>query len=167
MLGSTEQAGTDRAVEVETKIELLRELLERRGLRSVALSDAASVAWITGGLTNRIEPGNPGSPLWIVVGPDAAVAVTTNVERPRLEAEAELPFELHDVPWHEPGGFERLAAELAGAPRAERTFEGGGRGDRHRLQPLALGLQQREPQRHEIVLVEGVERAGELRGGAG
>jgi Xaa-Pro dipeptidase len=114
MLGSTEHVSSARAVEVETKLELLRELLERRGLRSVALGGAASVAWITGGLTNRIEPGNPGSPLWIVVGPDTAAAVTTNVERARLEAEAVLPFELHEAPWYEPDGLARAAAELAG-----------------------------------------------------
>ncbi len=32
------------------------------------------------GVTNRIEPGNPASPLWLVVTRDSAAAVTTNVE---------------------------------------------------------------------------------------
>lgn len=105
--------------EVEQKLALLRELLERRGLAAAVLRGADEVAWLTGGLTNPIEPGNPASPLWLVVTPDAVAAVTTNVERPRLEAEsnlAELGFELHEAPWFEPDGLARVADELAGEP---------------------------------------------------
>ena len=103
--GSKPRTSSCLTTSVEAKLELLRELLERRSLRAVALTAADSVAWVTGGVTNRIEPGNPAGPLWIVVGPDTAAAVTTNVERARLEEEAELPFELHEAPWYEPGGL--------------------------------------------------------------
>ncbi len=106
-----------RIDEVDSKLALLRGLLERRGLDAVVLSGADSVAWLTGGVTNRIEPGNPSSPLWLVVTRDSAAAVTTNVERPRLEVEAGLGMELHEAPWFEPGGLERKAAELAGSDR--------------------------------------------------
>jgi Xaa-Pro dipeptidase len=118
MFGTAEQ--TTRA-EVEAKLLLLRGLLERRGLPAAVLAGPDSVAWLTAGLTNRIEPGNPVSPLWLVVTADAAAAVTTNVERPRLEAEAglsELGFELHEAPWYEPDGLARVAHGLAG-PVAE------------------------------------------------
>src|SRR6266571_896618 len=123
MFGTTEQAlmtvEHSRSGEVEAKLALLRGLLERRALDAAVLSGADAVAWLTGGLTNRIEPGNPGSPLWLVVTADAAAAATTNVERPRLDAEArldELGLELHDAAWYEPDGLARAAAELAGSP---------------------------------------------------
>ncbi len=106
-----------RIDEVESKLALLRGLLDRRGLDAVVLSGADSVAWLTGGLTNRIEPGNPASPLWLVVTRETVAAVTTNVERPRLDAEAglrELGVDLHEAPWFEPGGLARMAGELAG-----------------------------------------------------
>jgi len=109
-----------RTDEVESKLALLRGLLERRDLDAAVLSGTDSVAWLTGGLTNRIEPGNPSSPLWLVVTGEAAAAVTTNVERPRLDAEAglrELGLELHEAPWFEPGGLARVAGELAGPGR--------------------------------------------------
>jgi Xaa-Pro aminopeptidase len=89
---------SSRIDEAESKLALLRGLLERRGLDAVVLSGTDSVAWLSGGLTNRIEPGNPASPLWLVVTRETAAAVTTNVERPRLDAEAglrELGLELY------------------------------------------------------------------------
>jgi len=115
MFGSSEQI---MAAEVEAKLVLLRALIERHGLPGLVLTDAGEVAWLTGGITNRIEPGNPSSPLWLVVTPTSAAAVTTNVERPRLEAEAGLEalgFELHEAPWYEPDGLARTARELGGA----------------------------------------------------
>ena len=108
---------SSRIDEIESKLVLLRGLLERRGLDAAVLSGTDSVAWLTGGVTNRIEPGNPASPLWLVVTHDSAAAVTTNVERPRLEVEAGLGLELHEAPWFEPGGLERTAAALAGSER--------------------------------------------------
>ncbi len=125
MFGVTEQSPVTvpaaRRDEVERKLALVRGLLERRTLRAVVLDAPGPVAWLTGGVTNRIEPGSPVSPLWLVVTPTAAAAITTNVERPRLEAEsglAALGIELHEVVWFDEEAFERLAVELAGAPRA-------------------------------------------------
>jgi Xaa-Pro aminopeptidase len=122
MFGRAEQAVTTtvatRGDEIEAKLALLRGLLERRGVDAAVLSRTDAVAWLTGGLTNRIEPGNPASPLWLVVTAEHAAALTTNVERPRLDAEARLAglgLELHEAPWYEPGGLERAAAALAGA----------------------------------------------------
>ena len=109
-----------RTTEVAHKLGLVRELIADRSLPAVALRHTDTVAWVTGGVTNRIERGNPASALWILVTPSAAHAITTNVERPRLSAEGPLgAFELHDVRWYEPGDFERRAEDLAGAPAAE------------------------------------------------
>lgn len=104
--------------EVERKLATARGLIASRGVAALALQGTDGVAWITGGLTNRIEPGNPISAAWVVVTPDAAHVVTTNVELPRLRAEGGLDaFELHGVDWFE-GGFASLVEELANAPAA-------------------------------------------------
>jgi Xaa-Pro dipeptidase len=116
--GITEPALDDRrATEVEGKLAAVRAVLARRELPAVAMGRTDAVAWITGGLTNRIEAGNPASAAWVVVTPEAAHVVTTNVELPRLSAEGGLDgFELHGVDWYEPAGFARLAEQIAGAP---------------------------------------------------
>ncbi|MEP6813660.1 MAG: M24 family metallopeptidase [Actinomycetota bacterium] len=121
MFGRTEPiTATTRREEVEAKLERLRALLDRRALAAAVLTDADAVAWATGGLTNPIERGAATSPLWLVVRPDGAAGVTTNVERERIDAESgllELEIPLHDAAWYDPGSLERLAAELAGARR--------------------------------------------------
>src|SRR5438105_15651317 len=95
MFGVTERSSMaltpPRDAEVEAKLALLRGLLDRRSLAAVALTSVDSVAWLADGLTCRIEPGNPASPVWFVVTPNTAAAVTNDVERPRLEVEPGLP----------------------------------------------------------------------------
>ena|ERR1700722_16893127 len=105
MFGMAEQpslaAPTSRSDEVAAKLALVRGLIERRGLPAIVLNESGPVAWLSGGVTNRIEPGSPASPLWLVVTPGTAAAVTTNVEYPRLQVEsglAELGIELHAAP---------------------------------------------------------------------
>src|SRR5437879_13858481 len=120
MFGIAEPSLDDRrAREVEHKLAAVRALLDDRQLPAVALRCTDAVAWVTGGLSNRIEAGNPASAAWVVVTPEAAHVATTNVELPRLRAEGALDgFELHGVDWYEPGGLARLAEQLAGAPAA-------------------------------------------------
>jgi Xaa-Pro aminopeptidase len=123
MFGTTELIpGTSQRQEVDAKLARVRALLARRGLDAVVLSGADAVAWATGGITSPIERGVSVSPLWLVVRADSVVAVTTNVERPRIDAEAglaSLEIPLHEAPWYEPLSLERAALELAGAPRAQ------------------------------------------------
>jgi antitoxin VapB len=104
--------------EVGQKLATTRDLIARRGLAALVLQGTDGVAWITGGLTNRIEPGNPASAAWVVVTAEAAHVITTNVELPRLQAEGGLDaFELHAVDWFA-DGFASLAMSLADAPAA-------------------------------------------------
>jgi Xaa-Pro dipeptidase len=117
MFGIAEPSlGDSRTTEVAHKLASVRELIADRSLPAVVFRQTDAVHWVTGGVTNRIERGNPASAMWIVATPSAAHAITTNVERPRLSAEGPLAgFELHGVTWYEEGSFERLAEELAGA----------------------------------------------------
>ena len=134
------------AAEVECKLAAVRALAERLGLSAVVLLGADAVAWVTGGLTNRIESGSPVSAAAVVVTPGAAHVVTANVELPRLAAEARLDeFELHAVDWYEPDGLARRAAELADAPSAQVGGLGVDIADE--LVALRLALQPAERQR--------------------
>src|SRR5438445_1660308 len=124
MFGVTERQSVagrpSRADEVEAKLALVRALLERRALPAIAVTGVDGVAWLGDGLTDTIEPGDPASPVWLVVTPDAVVAVTNNVELPRLEAESgllELGIEVRAAPWYDAGAQIRLAEQVAGAPR--------------------------------------------------
>lgn len=138
---------TEPSVEVERKLAAARRLLEERSLAALVLDRTDGVAWVTGGLTNRIEPGNPASAAWVVVTTEAAHVITTNVEEPRLRAEAALAgFELHGVEWFDAGAFERLAIELAGAS-ADRI---GGLGVHVDDDLVALRLALDEPERERL-----------------
>ena len=114
MFGITEQILTARRGEMEAKLSLLRGLLDRRGPPAAVLTAPDSVAWLTGGVTSALERGSAVSPLWLVVTADTVAALTTNVERPRIEAEAELGVPLHEASWFEPDGLARLAEDVAG-----------------------------------------------------
>lgn len=124
MFGVTERSSVavipSRDHEVEAKLALVRRLIDRRSLPAVALTGADAVAWLGDGLTDTIEPGNPASPVWLIVTHSAVAAVTNNVELPRLQVESGLPelgIEVHAAPWYDAGAQIRLAEEIAGAPR--------------------------------------------------
>jgi antitoxin VapB len=115
--------------EIEAKLSLVRDWLDRSGVRGVALTRLGPVAWLSGGLTNPIDRGDPTSPLWFVVTADRAAALTTTVERPRLAAETQLGqlgFALEEVPWFDGDAFVRAIEEIAGAGRAELASDGHG-----------------------------------------
>ncbi len=83
-----------RAVtETASKLSRLRELVAARGLPGIVLTRPATVAWLTGGMTNVIDRSAGQDAVWIAVGPDDGACITTTVEGPRLRAEMALPFE--------------------------------------------------------------------------
>src|SRR5258708_3901492 len=111
----TEHLETTVRAEVEAKIARVRHVLARRNARAAVLTQAGSVAWVTAGITNPIERGNPASPLWVVVTPDRVTALTINVELPRLRGPlARIGLSLEDVNWYEPDGLAAGAAEIVG-----------------------------------------------------
>jgi Xaa-Pro dipeptidase len=116
------------------------------------------VAWLTGGLTSPIDRTDPWSPVWLIVTPDRAVALTTVVERPRLEAESnleELGFTLEHVAWFDPEAFVRQAEEIAGASWEELDQ------DEDELTAMRLRLL---PPEQERLTALGVDAARALEG---
>ncbi|MDX6619809.1 MAG: hypothetical protein QOK36_2195, partial [Gaiellales bacterium] len=106
------------AAEVTAKVAQVRALIAELGAPAAVLTTSGAVAWLTAGLTNRIEAGSTASPMWLVITPGDAVALTTNVERPRIEAEHDLPgrgLRLQEVAWFAGDeGFVRAACACAG-----------------------------------------------------
>ena len=112
--GETPAARLD---EVGAKLVRLRSWLDARALPAVVLAGTDSVAWLSGGLTSPVERGATVGPLRLVVDADDVAVVTTNVERPRLAAEAELDllgWSLHEADWFAPDSLDVAAAELTG-----------------------------------------------------
>ncbi len=101
--------------ETAAKLARLRALVAERGLPGVVLTRPATVAWLTGGMTNVIDRSASHDAVWIAVGPDAGACISTVVEEPRLRAEHDLPFPVVGVPWHDPAAYRRAADAVVGA----------------------------------------------------
>jgi Xaa-Pro aminopeptidase len=159
MFGIDEQARARpllRRDELKTKLARVRAWLDHRGIEALVLAGVDTVAWLSGGLTNPIERGAAVSPLWLVVTREHVAAVTTNVERPRIEAEAkldELDISLHDTPWFERDAFVGAAEELAGRERSLLASDLAGFGSRCDEDLVALRLQLLEPEQERLALL--------------
>jgi antitoxin VapB len=116
--------GRDEQCARRAKLSRVREWLRESAATAVVLTQAGPVAWLTGGLTNRIERGNPASPLWVVVREEGETAITTEVEAPRLASEGDLQMPLVSVPWYDDRAFVATAARVASAPPAELASDG-------------------------------------------
>ena len=142
-----------RRDEVDAKLLALRAWLDRRSLAAAVLGGADAVAWATAGLTSAVERGAAVGPLRLVVTSDSTALVTTNVERPRLEAEADLEalgFELNDAPWFEAESLDLLAAELADAPPEQVASDRAGFGVDCADDLVELRLALAEPERERL-----------------
>ena len=121
-------AESSAAAEVAAKVVQVRALLADLGAPAAVLTSSGTVAWLTAGLTNRIEAGSTASAMWLVITPRDALGLTSNVERSRIEAEHDLPergLRLEEVEWFAGDeGFVRAACECAGAPAAALASDG-------------------------------------------
>ena len=116
--------GRDEQSTRGAKLSRVREWLRESTATAVVFTTAGPVAWLTGGLTNRIERGHPASPLWIVVRENDETAITTEVEAARLESEGDLQMPLVSVPWYDGGAFAAAAARAGRATPAELASDG-------------------------------------------
>jgi Xaa-Pro aminopeptidase len=113
---SQSRASQSRASEVAAKLARVRRWLDAGGHGAALFSTQPGVAWVTGGLEDRVVRNEEPALVWAVVTMAEAFVVTTNIEEPRLLAEQDLAgFTLHAIPWHQPGGLAGAVRELAGA----------------------------------------------------
>ena len=140
-----------RRAEVAEKLDRVRELLDRRGLRGALLTRQANVGWVTAGLENVIiRNADPGF-VWALVTPTGAYLVTQNIEGPRIRAEehaAELGFEVVEVPWQEEP-FDGRVTELCDPAGLVNDGFGPGRPLGAELQRLRLVLTEGERARYD------------------
>ncbi len=111
---SPEAGLNGRAAEVAAKLDRVRGWLDGEGHAAALFSSQPGVAWVTGGLEDRVVRNEEPSLVWALVTEAAAFLITTNIEQPRLAAEEDLAgFELHAVPWYSSGGLAEAAESLA------------------------------------------------------
>ena len=102
------------AAEVEAKVARVRDWLSGSGYGGALFTTQPGVAWVTGGLEDRVVRNEEPALVWALVTETAAFLITTNIEQPRLVAEEDLTgFELHAVPWYNSGGLPEVAESLA------------------------------------------------------
>jgi len=105
----------ERAGEVAEKLARVRGWLDEAGYGAALFTSQPGVAWVTGGLEDRVCRNEEPALVWALVTGAGAFLITTNIERPRLAAEEDCTeFELHAVPWYTPGGLAAAADHLAG-----------------------------------------------------
>ena len=101
--------------EVAEKLARVRGWLDDAGYGAALFTSQPSVAWVTGGLEDRVSRNEEPALVWALVTATGAFLITTNIERPRLAAEEDCTsFELHAVPWYSRGGLAEAAEDLAG-----------------------------------------------------
>ena len=109
--GEFQVLDVERSSEVDRRHAQLAEFLEHSSFDALLLSDAANIAWLTGG--RRLRPlGEAAEGPAVFVTPEARVVLCTNAESGQLfdRDVAGLGFQLKERPWEEPR--ERLAGDL-------------------------------------------------------
>lgn len=104
-----------RREEVAAKIDAVRGHLDDHGLSGALLASQASFAWITAGGRSHISTGQEGGVASVLITPEAAHLLTTNIEVRRVVEEevADLPFVPLAYPWYEQDeGLLRTAGRL-------------------------------------------------------
>jgi hypothetical protein len=107
-----------RAAEAGAKLARVRGWLEGSGKEAALFSSQPGVAWVTAGLEDKVVRNEEPALVWALVTRDDAILITTNIEAPRLAAEEDTAgFEVHAVPWYDPGGLALAAQERAGGAK--------------------------------------------------
>jgi Xaa-Pro aminopeptidase len=134
---------TPSANDVTEKLARVRAWLAAVGCGDAKYGDAKyggalfasqpGVAWVTGGLEDKIVRNEEPGLVWALVTADDAYLITTNIEAARLSAEADTgAFTLRAVPWYDAGGLageaERLVRKHLGT--AALADAGGGAAER-------------------------------------
>jgi Xaa-Pro aminopeptidase len=110
----------DRPSEVQAKMELVRGWLDGSHREAVLFASQASFAWITAGGHDHISLGEAAGVGSVLVTPDEAYLLTTNIEVGRLIEEeiGGVPFIAIDWPWNESSRPQSIVSELCGPTRS-------------------------------------------------
>ena len=112
---------------VRSTIVSLRDLAAEHRTPGIVLTSPAAVAWATAGMNVPIDRSAGIDTVWVVVGPDRCVLLTTGVEAPRLAAEHDLGalgLELIAGPWWDESELVTTAAAVSRAPADQLGSDG-------------------------------------------
>lgn len=104
----------DRTEEALAKIEAVRDWLATAGFGGVLLESQANFAWITAGGHSHVPTDQEQGVAGVLITPDLAAIVTTNIESRRLVDE-QIPaecFESIEYPWHSPAQRDKLVDDI-------------------------------------------------------
>jgi Xaa-Pro aminopeptidase len=90
--------------EIPHKMDLLRNLADRKGLDAVLLQRVSSVAWATAGAAAYVNIASSLAECALLVSRDEGFLITNNIEAPRLEKEEQLKeqgWNFQVAPWYE------------------------------------------------------------------
>ncbi|MCX6035616.1 MAG: M24 family metallopeptidase [Chloroflexi bacterium] len=91
--------------EFQTKISILRDLLDRHGVVALLLRRVSSFAWATCGVASYVNTATTEGAASLVITREHLYLVTNNIEAPRLEQEEKLAdqgWEFQVSPWDTP-----------------------------------------------------------------
>jgi Xaa-Pro aminopeptidase len=94
--------------EISHKLQILRDLADRKGLDAILLQRVSSVAWATAGATAYVNIASSFAECALLITRDERFLITNNIEAPRLEQEQllkEQGWDFQVVPWYEQGAL--------------------------------------------------------------
>jgi Xaa-Pro dipeptidase len=99
-------------------LSAVRELAGAHGVAGVVLTRPGAVAWASGGMNPPVDRTAATDVVWLCVGPDRAIIVTTEIEAPRILAEmdpAAYGIDVVGVPWWDGGAAVTASKRALGA----------------------------------------------------
>ena len=107
-------------------VRRVRDVAARAGIDGIVLTTPGSVAWATDGRNTPIDRSAPTDTIWVAIGFETVVVVSTNVEAPRLAHDFPLgdEAELLSCPWWDADELVRLAAASLGADSSRLGTDG-------------------------------------------
>jgi len=98
------------------KHDRIREYLESHKLEGVLLSRRCNFSWYTCGAHNHVPLASESGPAWVLVTPQEAKVLTTNIEATRLRGEdlAESEIEIVEFPYYDPNAAGEVFKKTVG-----------------------------------------------------
>jgi Xaa-Pro aminopeptidase len=105
----------NRSQEFQIKLARMRAFMEQEGYGALLLGQLSNIAWACCGADTHVVLAGSEGIARVLVTPDRAIVLTTNIEAARLAEEelTDLPVELVEFPWWEDRAGADLIADFA------------------------------------------------------
>jgi Xaa-Pro dipeptidase len=145
-----------RQKEFNLKIERIRQFLNKKGWKGVALSTQALFAWATAGGDNHVNQASDYGIATLLVTLDAVTVLSNNIEIPRLEAEEfhgiDSKIEFWSCPWYEDGVIgSEIKRRMGNSPFGSDGPLGGSTPIGSEFWALTYALTDREMEQYRVI----------------